>query len=85
MMLMTWIRQWSNPDSMTFAFRFCLAVLLTWMISLLFDSQATGTAMMTAAIIQITGTRGASIKKSVARLAGTFIGGAYVLFVASAP
>lgn len=84
MMLASWIRQWSNPDSITFALRFCLAVWLTWIISLVLDSQATGTAMMTAAIIQITGSRGASIKKSVARLVGTFVGGAYVLFVASA-
>ncbi|GEM77759.1 FUSC family protein [Vibrio superstes] len=83
MMLVNLIRQWSNPDSVTFALRFCLAVMLTWMASLLLDSQATGTAMMTAAIIQITGNRGASFKKSAARLAGTVIGGMYVLFVAS--
>ncbi|GAL35843.1 hypothetical protein JCM19240_4778 [Vibrio maritimus] len=40
--------------------------------------------MATAAIIQITGSRGASIKKSAARIVGTLTGGLYVLFIASA-
>ncbi|MDA0107098.1 FUSC family protein [Vibrio sp. La 4.2.2] len=83
-MLATIARQWTNPESVAFALRFCLAVLMTWGLSLLMDSSATSTSMATAAIIQITGSRGASIKKAAARLIGTFTGGAYVLFVASA-
>ncbi|MCY9854328.1 FUSC family protein [Vibrio mediterranei] len=78
------VRQWTNPESVTFALRFSLAVFLTWGLSLLLDSAATSTSMATAAIIQITGSRGASIKKSAARILGTFTGGLYVLFVASA-
>ncbi|MGR5364116.1 FUSC family protein [Vibrio mediterranei] len=83
-MLTTITRQWTQPESVMFALRFCLGVFLTWGVSLLLDSSATGTSMATAAIIQITGSRGASIKKSAARIMGTLIGGAYVLFVASA-
>ncbi len=63
-MLATIARQWTNPESVAFALRFCLAVLMTWGLSLLMDSSATSTSMATAAIIQITGSRGASIKKS---------------------
>ncbi|MEZ9159626.1 FUSC family protein [Vibrio lentus] len=83
MMLLNWARQWLDPDSAIFGFRFAVAVVLTWVLSQLFDSDSTGTAMMTTAIIQITGTRGASIRKAMARLAGTFMGGAYVLLIAS--
>ncbi|NOI25913.1 FUSC family protein [Vibrio mediterranei] len=83
-MLANIARQWTNPESVAFALRFCLAVFMTWGLSLLMDSSATSTSMATAAIIQITGSRGASIKKSAARLVGTFTGGIYVLFVASA-
>ncbi|MGV2986278.1 FUSC family protein [Vibrio sp. E150_011] len=82
-MLMNWARQWSNVDSMMFAFRFCFAVFMAWGLSLLMDSDTTGTAMATAAIIQITGSRGASVKKSAARVLGTLVGGIYVLFIAS--
>ncbi|MFA0069728.1 FUSC family protein [Vibrio breoganii] len=82
-MLTSWLRQWTNPESATFALRLALALLLTWTLSLLMDSRSTGTAMMTAAIIQITGSSGASFKKSLARFTGTIVGGVYILLVAS--
>ncbi|GEA61074.1 FUSC family protein [Vibrio comitans] len=82
-MLTSWLRQWTNPESATFALRLALALLLTWTLSLLMDSRSTGTAMMTAAIIQITGSSGASFKKSLARFTGTIVGGIYILLVAS--
>ncbi|MFC0061013.1 FUSC family protein [Vibrio inusitatus] len=80
---MSWLRQWTNPESATFALRLALALLLTWTLSLLMDSRSTGTAMMTAAIIQITGSSGASFKKSLARFTGTIVGGIYIVLVAS--
>ncbi|MPY25375.1 FUSC family protein [Shewanella sp. YLB-07] len=74
---------WGNKEATQFALRVSISVIVTWLICLRLNSEATSAAMISIIIILMAGSHGANLIKSFYRAVGTILASAFVLFVSS--